>query len=79
MKQKEPDHKKILDYISTGRSLTWLQCFVKFGCKNLAGRIFDLKKMGHHIDGLPVKLESGKFVKKYFLVEKYRGTDYVNL
>ena len=75
--KKDPDWQRILDYMSTGRSITRLQCLTKFGCINLPGRIFDLNKMGHITDSLPVDLPNGKKVSKYFLVDKYKGTDYV--
>lgn len=77
MKRKEPpDWQKIRDYMDTGRSITRLQCLIKFGCINLPGRIYDLKHMGYNIDDLPVHLDNGKIVSKYFLVDKYKGTDY---
>ncbi len=49
MKETQTQSKKILSYLSSGRSLTPLTALKLFGCFRLSARIFDLKEAGHKI------------------------------
>jgi len=69
MEQNKPDWKKILDHFESGKSLTKLQCLVKFDCMHLAGRVYDLRKMGYDVQGRTIQLPSKKCVKRYFIPE----------
>jgi len=71
METKQADWQKILAHFRSGRSLTKLQCLMKFGCINLQGRVWDLEQMGYTIDREWITLPSDKRAKKYFIKEFY--------
>ena len=60
---------RILEFMREGNSLTGLEALTRFGCIHLPRRILDLKERGHHIGDEFIRLESGKRVKRYYLVE----------
>jgi len=59
----------ILDYLKTGKSISPLEALEKFGCFRLGGRIYDLKKEGHHITTSMVE-RNGKRFAEYRLEAK---------
>jgi hypothetical protein len=68
MKTKKPSHKqRILAWMKRGRTITFLQALNMFGCANMKGRAFDIKKDGHPIDKKWVTTDSGKRVASYYL------------
>jgi hypothetical protein len=59
----------ILDYMSKGNTITGIEALNLFGCFRLPARIADLKKVGHQIKSEMVKLNNGKRVAQYTLLE----------
>jgi hypothetical protein len=65
----ESQNQAILSHLKTGKSITQLEALDMFGCMRLSGRIFDLKNNGWPIVCEKIRLDSGKFVGKYSLVQ----------
>lgn len=59
--------KLIVSYLKTGASITALEALERFGCMNLKGRIWDIKRLGYIIDRKMVRVPSGKYVAEYRL------------
>jgi len=62
---------QIKAHLNGGASLTQLEALEMFGCFRLAARIRDLRDSGMNIVSEPFKLNSGKFVAKYFKAVKH--------
>jgi len=64
--------EQILKHL-TRRPITSLQAIHKYGCTRLSGRIYDLKKAGHHITREMVKVRDRNdretTVARYHLVD----------
>lgn len=63
--------QQIKAHLKAGKSITFMQALMKFGCANLKGRIFDLREEGMNIDKewilTPI---TKKRVAKYFETKK---------
>ena len=64
---KMSQKQKILKHLSSGRSLSPLQALGLFGCYRLAGRIYDLKRAGHHIETIIKSDDQGRTYASYVL------------
>lgn len=62
-------NQMVLNFLSTGRTITSLEALDMFGCFRLPSRINELKKLGHSIESQLVE-RNGKWVAKYFMVPK---------
>lgn len=60
-------NQKILKHLSSGKSLSPLQALGLFGCYRLAGRIYDLKRAGHHIETIIKSDDQGRTYASYVL------------
>jgi hypothetical protein len=60
-------HRAILDYLRTGKSLTALEALDLCGCWRLSGRIYDLKHLGWPIKSEWYTTQEGKRVALYRL------------
>ena len=58
---------RILKHLKAGKTITALQALRQFGCLRLSARIYDLKQLGHEIEGEFVLTAADKRVKKYRL------------
>ncbi len=67
MNETKSQEQQILDYLSTGHSLTPALAYELFGTLRLSGRIFDLRKQGHDIRSERFTTKSGKHVANYSL------------
>ena len=47
---------KVLSHLKSGKSITPLEAFSKYGCFRLGARIWDLKKKGHPIQKTMVEV-----------------------
>ena len=68
---KQSQTADILRYLRAGESLTAMDALNMFGCWNLKGRIWDVKKLlepNEQIQRQWVKTESGKRVARYSLI-----------
>lgn len=63
----ESQNKRIASWHSSGRTLTSLESLRIFGCMRLASRIHDLRDKGMDIKAEKIKVESGKWVTRYYL------------
>jgi len=64
----ESQNKRILKYLQSGKGITSLEAFSKFGSMRLAARISDLKEKGHVITAEMVQVgEKKKKVARYSL------------
>lgn len=52
---------QIRDHLLTGRAITPLQAFDKFGCLRLAARIRDLRRQGFNIKTIPLTKNGKRF------------------
>jgi len=59
--------KMILRALRRGEKLTPLDMLARFGVYRASGRIFDLRREGHPIKTVIVKVPSGKRVAQYSL------------
>jgi hypothetical protein len=60
----------IKKHLKAGKSLTFMQALMKFGCGNLKGRIYDLKKEGMRIDKEWIRTPiTKKVVARYFEIK----------
>jgi hypothetical protein len=58
----------ILEYLRTGRSITWLECLQNGWGNNLSGRICDIKRANPGIDIRDEFVhQGGKSFKKYWI------------
>lgn len=64
---KTSQNQKILKHLSSGKSLSPLQALGLFGCYRLAGRIYDLKRAGHHIETIIKSDDQGRTYASYVL------------
>ena len=64
---KMSQNLKILKHLSSGKSLSPLQALGLFGCYRLAGRIYDLKRAGHHIETIIKSDDQGRTYASYVL------------
>jgi len=62
-------NQEILSYLKTGKTITPLDALNMFGCLRLSGRIFDLKDDGWPIHCQRLKLDNGKMVGHYTLLQ----------
>lgn len=62
--------EEILAWLKAGHSLTKLESINRFGCMNLGGRVWDLKREGHDIQSEMVELPNGKHVARYWLPQE---------
>jgi hypothetical protein len=72
-KPKKPSQcKQILVWLRAGNGITFLEALRMFGCGNLKGRIYDLRKKGYDIPNPAEKIRtaSGKWIAKYTLIQK---------
>ncbi len=60
-------HGDILEYLRTGRSLTFLESVQKLGVLALSQRIGELKKMGWDIKSELIKTDTGKHIARYWI------------
>jgi hypothetical protein len=68
MTRTKNQRQEILDFLTTGHSLTSLEALEKFGCLRLASRISELRKLGHKIPKEMVTTENGACVARYYLI-----------
>lgn len=61
--------RAILRYMRQGHTITGLEALNLFGCFRLPARIADLRDKGHVIERKMIKLQNGKRVAQYSLVE----------
>ncbi len=64
--QASSQASRILGYMVSGKAITPLQAFSRYGCLRLGARIHELKRRGHRIDTDMVR-KGGKLVAKYSL------------
>jgi len=57
--------EKILNFLSTGKSLTVSQARFQYGIKNVGARIHELRNEGHSIYTNTRSLKNGKTVSEY--------------
>jgi len=60
----------ILDWLKKGRSITPMLALSMFGCFRLGARIFNLRQLGHRIEGKRVKVGKKTFVQQYQMEKK---------
>jgi hypothetical protein len=58
--------EQIKAYLLSGKSLTKLECLIKFGSFNLQGRVWDMEREGMKIDRKPI-FSNGKRYLSYFI------------
>lgn len=63
----DTQHKRILEYLGSGRSLTTLEAVPLIESVKLTTRISELRRMGYIINDEWVKTPSGKRIKRYTL------------
>lgn len=61
---------RILVHLRNGKTITALEALGVFGCFNLKGRIFDLKKRGHNIFKVMKQDATGKRYASYRLIRE---------
>jgi len=64
---KDSQNKRILAYLSSGKSLTPLEGLHLFNCLSLTQRIFDLRSKGVPIFTEIICLQSRKHVARYYM------------
>lgn len=69
MKTRESQANKILKVLQEGRPVTVRDALKICDCERLAARISDLRKLGHKIETIGLKVKSGKTVGQYWLSE----------
>ena len=60
---------RIKAHLESGRTLTGLDALRLFGCMCLPRRILDLKERGLKIKGETIRLDNGKRVTRYSLMQ----------
>jgi hypothetical protein len=70
MKHTDSQKKMILDHLLTGSPLTSLDGVKYFNCLNVRNRIGELRKENWNIETTMIKVDSGKMVAQYRLVNK---------
>lgn len=74
--QKHPSQKtQILLWLKDGNTITALQALDMFGCLNLKGRCWDIKKMGFNIKMKLITTNTGKVIGEYSLGKTYKQTN----
>ncbi len=68
MTRTKNQRQVILDFLTTGHSLTSLEALERFGCFRLASRISELRKLGHKIPKEIITTESGARIARYYLI-----------
>lgn len=66
----ESQAQQILEYLKAGNRITPLEALNMFGCLRLGGRVYDLKKLGHHIETKMIRTKNGKHVAQYFIPKR---------
>lgn len=64
-KREKSQNTLILDWLNQGNTITPIQALNMFGCFRLGARIFNLRQMGHRIEGKRVKVGHNTFVQQY--------------
>jgi hypothetical protein len=59
--------QQILAALQLGQVLTPLDALDRFGCFRLAARIEELRKLGHPIETLPQRTNTGKKIAAYYI------------
>lgn len=67
MQRSDSQKALILGYLEAGNAITPLEALTKFGCLRLGGRIHELRKEGHNINGELVTVKGGKHVQRYWM------------
>jgi len=67
--KKPSQERQILVWLQAGNSITAMQALSIFGCWNLKGRMYDLRKKGYNIETKMIKTKSGKWIAKYKLIQ----------
>ena len=66
-KREKSQNHLILDWLKKGNTITPIQALNMFGCFRLGARIFNLRRLGHKIDGKRVKVGENTHVQQYKL------------
>jgi len=64
-KREKSQNALILDWLKKGNTITPIQALNMFGCFRLGARIFNLRRLGHRINGQRVKVGDKTFVQQY--------------
>lgn len=78
MKENPSQKTRILLWLKSGNTITALQALDMFGCLNLKGRAFDIKKMGFNIKMKLITTNTGKVIGEYSLGKNYTQTNLFN-
>lgn len=65
MTQKE----KILKHMREHNGITNMEAFKHYGITRLSGRIYELRRDGHHIRNVPQETEDGRHYDRFVLEE----------
>jgi len=74
----ESQNRRLLTYLSNGKSITTLEAFKKLGITRLSGRIYDVQKLGYPIEKEFVHVDN-RFGEKCRVVEYRLGTNQIDL
>ena len=69
-KREKSQNTLILDWLRQGNTITPIQALNMFGCFRLGARIFNLRRLGHRIEGKRVKVGNQTYVQQYQMEAK---------